>query len=57
MRISWWSIHVWWDASMGTIAGDRQEVVVGACLRLYEPWSCTLSTSEVLVATDLYNHD
>ena len=42
---------------MGTIAGDRQEVVVGACLRLYEPWSCTLSTSEVLVATDLYNHD
>jgi len=36
---------------MRTIARDRQEVAVGVCLRLYEPWGCTLSTSEVLVGS------
>jgi hypothetical protein len=44
---------------MKTIARDRQEVAVGICLRLYEPWGCTLSTStsEVLVATDSHNYE
>ena len=42
---------------MRRMARDRQEVAVGVCLRLYEPWGCTLFTLEVLVATDLHNYD
>jgi len=56
MRTSSWSIHVRRDASTRTIARDWQEAV-DVYLRLYEPWGCTLSTSEALVANNLHNHE